>query len=44
MKKGDEILQGYYIKYNVNNSTISYTSNIKEGRSDFVNATGRALF
>lgn len=44
MKKGDEILQGYYIKYNVNNSAISYTSNIKEGRSDFVNATGRALF
>ena len=43
MKKGDEILQGYYIKYNVNNSAISYTSNIKEGRSDFVNATGRAL-
>lgn len=43
MKKGDEILQGYYIKYNVNNSAIAYTSNIKEGRSDFVNATGRAL-
>ena len=43
MKKGDAILQGYYIKYNVNNSAISYTSNIKEGRSDFVNATGRAL-
>lgn len=43
MKKGNEILQGYYIKYNVNNSAIAYTSNIKEGRSDFVNATGRAL-
>lgn len=43
MKKGDEILQGYYIKYNVNNSAIAYTSNVKEGRSDFVTATGRAL-
>lgn len=43
MKKGDEILQGYYIKYAISTSQIAYISNILPGSKDAEIATGRAL-
>ena len=43
MKKGDEIFQGYYIKYNISSSVITYISNIDEGGDKKNETTGRAL-
>ena len=43
MKKGDEVLQGYYIKYAISTSQITYISNILPGSKDTEITTGRAL-
>ena len=43
MKKGDEVLQGYYVKYAISTSQITYISNILPRSKDAEIATGRAL-
>ena len=43
MKKGDEILQGYYIKYDISTSVLAYTSNLVAGNSAFNRTSGKSL-
>ena len=43
MKKGDEILQGYYIKYDITNAVIAFASNLIAGNSIFDRISCRSL-
>lgn len=43
MKKGDELLQGYYIGFDTDSARISYVSNLLSGNSVFNRVTGRSL-
>ena len=43
MKKGDELLQGYYIGFDTDSARISYISNLSSGNSVFNRVSGRSL-
>ena len=43
MKKDNNTIQGYYIKYNTSNSVITHISNLMPGSTNFKETTGRSL-